>query len=238
MKGRLKTAVRAGWCAAVVALAVQTGVAHAEVAAADPIDASMHTCLARGDMSSTAGQVQCMETARAAWQSASDLAYQQLLAKTKGSQRSGWERSQRNWKAWRAAEAPMLRAVFETTRGTMYVLFEADMQLQPVRDRALTLRTAAANAGTAGGGNKPAPRVRACWRDADCAHADGDLNRYYLRLRREMPSRARPTLIRAERAWRGFRDATTPLVDARGQIDIIGARVATLKRLSETVGND
>ncbi|TAL97635.1 MAG: DUF1311 domain-containing protein [Paraburkholderia sp.] len=237
MKGHLKAAVRAGWCAAVVALAVQSGVARAEVAAADPIDASMRTCLARGDMSSTVGQVQCMETARAAWQSASDLAYQQLLAKVKASQRRGWERSQRSWKAWRDAEAPMLRAVFQTTSGTMYVLFEADMQLQPVRDRALTLRAAASEA-DGGGGNKPAPRPRACSRDADCAHANRDLNRYYQRLRREMPSRERPKLVRAQRAWLGFRNVTMPLVDARGRIDIIGARVATLKRLSETVGND
>ncbi|WP_228874882.1 lysozyme inhibitor LprI family protein [Paraburkholderia saeva] len=216
-----------------------SGAVRAEVAAADPIDASMRTCLARSDMSSTAGQVQCMETARAAWQSASDHAYQQLLAKAPASRRLGWERSQRSWKAWREAEAPMLKAVFETTQGTMYVLFAADMQLQPVRDRALALRSAAANTGNAGdAGNKPVARLRACSQDADCAHADRDMNRYYQRLRKEMPSRARPTLARAQRAWLGFRDATTPLGDARGRIDVIGARVATLKRLSETVGND
>jgi hypothetical protein len=28
------------------------------------------------------------------------------------------------------------------------------------------------------------------------------------------------------------------VVDERGRIDIVGARVATLKRLSQTVGND
>ncbi|WP_429258028.1 lysozyme inhibitor LprI family protein [Paraburkholderia sp. GAS334] len=214
-----------------------SGAARAEVAAADPIDASMRTCLARSDMSSTAGQVQCMETARAAWQSASDLAFQQLLAKTPVAARKGWERSQRSWKAWRDAEAPMLAAVFATTHGTMYVMFEADMQLQPVRDRALGLRSAAANADGASG-NKPAMRLRACSQDAQCAHANRDLNRYYQRLHTEMPSRIRPTLVRAQRAWLGFRDATTPLIDERGRIDMIGARVATLKRLSETVGND
>ncbi|MGC2038362.1 MAG: hypothetical protein WA692_12110, partial [Paraburkholderia caledonica] len=44
--------------------------ARAEVAAADPIDAAMRTCLARSDMSSTMGQVQCMETARIGWKTA------------------------------------------------------------------------------------------------------------------------------------------------------------------------
>ncbi len=186
-------------------------------------------------MSSTVGQVQCMDTARLAWQSALDRAWQQLQAKAPAAQRRGREESQRRWKAWREAEGPLLRAVFETTRGTMYQLSAADMQLQPVRDRALALRSAAAKAG---GSDKPLPRLRPCSRDAQCAHANADLNRYYQRLRTKMPPRTRPTLVHAERAWIAYRDATTPLVDERGRIDIIGTRVATLKRLAQTVGND
>ncbi len=64
-----------------------------------------------------------------------------------------------------------------------------------------------------------------------------DLNRYYRRLQTKMPARTRPTLVRAQRAWTAYLDAATPVIDERGRIDIIGARVATLKRLSETVGN-
>ena len=45
------------------------------------------------------------------------------------------------------------------------------------------------------------------------------------------------TLTRAQKAWTAYLNAATPLVDERGRIDIIGARVATLKRLSETAGN-
>ncbi|HKR47204.1 MAG TPA: hypothetical protein VJU59_47355, partial [Paraburkholderia sp.] len=47
-------------------------VARAEVAAADPIDTAMRTCLARADRSSTAGQIQCMDDARTAWRKAAD----------------------------------------------------------------------------------------------------------------------------------------------------------------------
>jgi uncharacterized protein YecT (DUF1311 family) len=115
----------------------------------------------------------------------------------------------------------------------MYVLAEADMQLQPVRDRALVLRSAVADAGS-----PPPRRPRACSADAQCEHAMFDLNRYYHRLQSKMPSHSRTTLVRAQRAWSAYLAAATPVVDERGRIDIIGARVATLKRLSETAGND
>jgi uncharacterized protein YecT (DUF1311 family) len=209
--------------------------AHAEVAAADPIDASMRSCLARSDMSSTAGQVQCMDNARIGWKAALDGAWQQLQAKLPQARRKPWEKSQASWQASRDVEKPLLAAVFETTRGTMYVLAEADMQLQPVRDRALALRSAVARISA---GGDPPRRPRACTADAQCEHAMFDLNRYYRRLQSKMPVRSRPTLARAQKAWIAYLDATTPLIDERGRIDIIGARVATLKRLSETVGND
>ena len=64
-----------------------------------------------------------------------------------------------------------------------------------------------------------------------------DLNRYYRRLQAKMPARSRPTLARAQKAWTAYLNAATPVIDENSRIDIIGARVATLKRLSETVGN-
>jgi len=233
MFGRSTWAARALLCTTGVALTLAAGTARAEVAAADPIDAAMRQCLARSDRSSTEGQVQCMDAAQAAWQSAVDTAWQQLQAVTPASRRRGWETSQRRWKAWREAEAPLLKAVFETTHGTMYVLSQADMQLQPVRDRALALRAAAANAS-----RDDRPQLRPCSMDAQCEHATYDLNRYLRQLRAKMPPPSRSTLSRAQRAWMGYRDATTLLIDERSRVDIIGARVATIKRLSETVGND
>lgn len=207
--------------------------AHAEVAAADPIDAAMRACLARSDMSTAAGQVQCMDNALIGWKAALDSAWQQLEPKLAPARRKLWAKSQASWLASREAEEQLLAAVFATTRGTRYVLAKADMQLQPVRDRALVLRSAVANAGS-----PPPRRPRACSADAQCEHASFDLNRYYRRLLSKMPSRSHATLVRAHRAWRAYLAATTPVIDERGRIDIIGARVATLKRLSETAGND
>jgi uncharacterized protein YecT (DUF1311 family) len=230
---------RRAWCALSVAVALVLVLgtvpraAHAEVAAADPIDASMRACLARSDMSTTTGQVQCMDNARIGWKAALDSAWQQLQTKLPPARRTLWEKSQASWLASRDAEKQLLAAVFATTHGSMYMLAEADMQLQPVRDRALALRSAAAQAGG------PAPRLpRACSADAQCEHAMFDLNRYYHRLQSKMPAHARPTLVRAQRAWNEYLAAATPVIDERSRVDIIGARVATLKRLSETVGND
>ncbi|HDV6330523.1 TPA: DUF1311 domain-containing protein, partial [Burkholderia cenocepacia] len=80
-------------------------------------------------------------------------------------------------------------------------------------------------------------RVRPCVQDAACEHALFDLNRYYQKLRRKMPAHSAATLVRAQRAWVAFRDATAPLVGEDGRVDLIGARIATMKRLSETAGN-
>ncbi|MDE1182893.1 lysozyme inhibitor LprI family protein [Paraburkholderia sp.] len=219
---------------AAMAMWLTPGLAHAEVAAADPIDAAMRACLARSDMSSTVGQIQCMDTARIGWHAALDTAWQQLQSKLPPAQRTKWQKSQTAWLAWRDAEEPLLGAVIATTQGTMYRLAAADMQLQPVRDRALALRSAAAAAQS----GATTPRLRACSADAQCEHAMFDLNRYYRRLVGKMPVKSRALLTKAQRAWTRYRDATSAVVDERGRIDIIGGRVATVKRLSETVGND
>ncbi|MFA8328984.1 lysozyme inhibitor LprI family protein [Burkholderia ubonensis] len=238
------------------------GGAHAEVAAADPIDVAMRQCLAQRDRSSTAGQIQCMGEAQQQWQTVMDAAYKRLLNDAPADAKRGWQESQRRWLMWRKDEAHLLTAVYDTTRGTMYTMASADMQLQPVRERALALRAAAdryaapaggpggvaakaANAAAGGPANAPTNdardplrRIRPCEQDAACEHALFDLNRYYQKLRRKMPAHSAATLVHAQRAWVAYRDATAPLVGEDGRIDIIGARIATMKRLSETAGNN
>lgn len=81
-------------------------------------------------------------------------------------------------------------------------------------------------------------RMRPCNLDAACEHAQFDLRRYERALRDKLPVRARPALARAQRAWRAYFDATAPLGTEAERVDLIGERVATIKRLSETVGSD
>ncbi len=213
------------------------GGARAEVAAADPIDVAMRQCLAQRDRSSTVGQIQCMDEARQKWQAAMSEAYAQLVRVAPAGAKRGWQESQRRWLAWRGDELPLARAVYETTQGTMYAMASADMQLQPVRDRALALREAADRYAQPGGAKGAVHRVRPCAQDAACEHAQFDLNRYAAKLQKRMPARSRATLMRAQRAWAAFRDGTTPLISEDERVDLIGARVATLKRFSESVGN-
>ena len=240
MKGGLSARLARSFAAIASALSMVTAAtalfavapaARAEVAAADPIDTGMRTCLARADRSSTAGQIQCMDDAHTAWRKAADTALTQLLAKLPAAQQKRWQLSQQKWVAWRDAEDTMLSAAFATTSGSTYQLYEADMRLQPVRDRALALRNQAAVY------NGDAPKARACSADARCEHVSYDLNRYYRQLYARMPKHTRPTVARAQSDWRAYRDATTPLIDEHARLDLLGGRLATLKRLAETVNN-
>ncbi|MBV8259802.1 MAG: DUF1311 domain-containing protein [Paraburkholderia sp.] len=224
------TAIVSALSVATALLAVAPG-ARAEVAAADPIDTGMRSCLARADRSSTAGQIQCMDDARSAWRAAADTALAQLVAKLPPARQKRWQLSQQKWVAWREAEDTMLGAAFATTSGSAYQLYEADMRLQPVRERALALRNQAAAI------NGDPPRVRACSADARCEHVNYDLNRYYRQLYARMPKHARPTLARSQSKWRAYRDVTTALIDEPARLDLLGGRLATLKRLAETVKN-
>jgi uncharacterized protein YecT (DUF1311 family) len=233
--------------------------AHAEAAPPDPIDKTMQHCLARADRSSVAGQVQCTDEARGSWQLSIDNALGLIDANAGESERRAWDASQTRWVAWRKEEVRLVHAVYAATSGSASAMAEANVLLQPVRDRALTLRAvaqryapgvsalpgvtasaaaASAAAGSAADAGDASRRLRPCSRDAACEHAQFDLNRYLGTLRLKLPVRTRVTLARAQRTWRAYFDATAPLGTERDRVDLIGARLATLKRLSETAGND
>nr|WP_276508834.1 lysozyme inhibitor LprI family protein [Trinickia caryophylli] len=227
----------------------------------------MRACLARADRSSPAGQAQCMNAARESWSGAIDAAYRALMTNAPMTVRRAWQASQRRWLEWRQDEAALVKAVFQTTHGSAYQITEANVLLQPVRDRALQLRRVAAlyepkaapvaTASAAGAGASEASfgaseaasvssaatavrsaRLRPCTVDAACEHAQFDLNRYARKLRAKLPMRSRVTLAHAQRAWRSYFNATSGLGSEADRVDLIGARLATLKRLSETAGND
>ena len=236
--------------------------AHAEAAPPDPIDKTMQHCLARADRSSAAGQVQCTDEARGSWQLSIDNSLGLIDANAGEGERRAWDASQARWDAWRKEEVRLVHAIYVATSGSTSAMAEANVLLQPVRDRALTLRAVAqryapgvsalpgatasaaaapaagASAAPASGASDASRRLRPCSRDAACEHAQFDLNRYLGTLRMKLPVRTRVTLARAQRTWLAYFDATAPLGTERDRVDLIGARLATLKRLSETAGND
>ena len=225
----------------------------AEAAPPAPIDKTMQHFLARADRSSAAGQVQCTDEARGSWQLSIDNSLGLIDANAGEGERRAWDASQARWDAWRKEEGRLVHAVYAATSGSTSAMAEANVLLQPVRDRALTLRgvaqryapgvsalpgaTGSAAAPTAEAGDA-SRSLRPCSRDAACEHAQFDLNRYLGALRMKLPVRTRVTLARAQRTWRAYFDATAPLGTERDRVDLIGARLATLKRLSETAGND
>lgn len=267
-----------------VALSAAPGAARAEAARADPIDTAMQNCLARADRSTTAGQVQCIDAARDAWQAAIDAALHAISVSAPDDDRRGWEASQRKWLAWRKEEVQLVQSVFNTTKGSAYSITQANVLLQSVRDRALAVRHAAsrfappppvaASGASTAGASASSPgstaagsgaaktsiasavasaaatraqsddarahneRMRPCTADAACEHAQFDLRRYARALREKLPAHARPVLLRAQRAWTAYFQATSSLGTEAERADLIGERVATVKRLSETVGND
>lgn len=225
-------------CALPGLTAALTSPARAGVTAADPIDFQMRACLARADRSSTAGQLQCMNEARQSWRMVMRQAYGQLLARLPHGQRGRWIISQHRWNAWYRAENPLLATVFSTAdKDAMSAQSEADIRLQTVRDRALLLRTQSARAAMTGHRRRSLPYpVRPCQANRRCARASREMNRYYHYLLARLPAYTRVTLAHAQYAWRAYRDATTPLINANARIDLTGARLATLKRLSDTVG--
>lgn len=251
MSGAAKTFGRAmlafGALAGIAIGLAMPATACAEAAPADPIDTAMRNCLARADRSSPAGQAQCMDAARESWRAAMDGAYRTLLANAPDKPKRSWQESQRRWLSWRDQEQPFVRAVFQTTHGSAYAITEANVLLQPVRDRALQLRrvvgqygaqAAAVSASDPAPAAKRAPRLRPCAVDAACEHALFDLNRYTRKLRAKLPVRSRPLLAHAQKSWRGYFEATAGLGTESDRVDLIGARVATVKRLADAAGND
>ncbi|WP_368674296.1 hypothetical protein [Trinickia sp. EG282A] len=63
-----------------------------------------------------------------------------------------------------------------------------------------------------------------------------DRNRSVHRLGVKLPAQSRTVLTRAQPAWRSYFDATAGLGSETDRVDLIGGRVATFKRLSDTVG--
>lgn len=222
--------------AAMLLIGLAAGPARAEVAPPDPLDIAMRQCQARDDRSSADGQLACVTEARAAWQTAVQTAYERLLQIAPPASRRGWQASQNRWIVWRADEQAFEQGIYETTESSMDAMAQADIWLQAVRYRALVLREVAERAGQRYDRKVSLRSVRRCTDDAECEHAMFDLNRYYAKLLDRLPTAERPQLIKAQAEWNAFREATEPLISESERVDLIGSRVASLKRLAETVG--
>jgi uncharacterized protein YecT (DUF1311 family) len=106
-----------------------------------PLDEFLDRCLAQPNHASTAGQVECTNRARQRWDGEMNRDYRRLADRLSPKARVSLRNAQRRWLEYRDAEHPLIDAVYELTRGTMFVPMHAYSRLRPVRDRSLVLKS-------------------------------------------------------------------------------------------------
>ncbi len=108
-----------------------------EVALADPTGRALGRCAAAD--ASTVGQVACEAAAQGSYDGRMNRAYAALLRRLPTPAADRLRRAQRQWLAFRAADAAARDALYATRRGTMYAPMQAADQTAVTRDRALQL---------------------------------------------------------------------------------------------------
>jgi len=125
---RVVTAV----CAIVFALS-------ARAAEENPIDLKLDACIENDP--STAGMIDCIGDAYAAWDRELNDAYKALMKRLPTPQeKESLKNAQRQWVVWRDAEFAMLDLLYGEFEGTMYRPMRVDDRMQIVKARALILR--------------------------------------------------------------------------------------------------
>jgi uncharacterized protein YecT (DUF1311 family) len=106
-----------------------------------PVDEFLDQCLTQSNHGSTAGQVECTDQAGQRWDDEMNQDYRRLadhlMPKTQASLRD----AQRRWLQYRDADRLLIDAVYELTKGTMYVPMQTYSRLRPVRERSLVLKS-------------------------------------------------------------------------------------------------
>jgi uncharacterized protein YecT (DUF1311 family) len=139
-----KTRIAAITAILLAALAAGPALAGQDAAAAapaDPIDTALAACLDGPDGQSTAGMIECLDTAYDAWDAALNETYAALAASLDPKSRGLLKRSQRQWIAFRNAERQFFAAPWTTDRGTLVRVTLGQAQVDLVKGRVLMLRS-------------------------------------------------------------------------------------------------
>ena len=121
-----------------VAVCVMAFALAAHGAEEHPIDRKLGACVDGNP--STAGAIECIGDAYAAWDRELNDAYKALMGRLAQPQQEAFRKSQRQWLAWRDAEFATIDAVYGGLEGTMFLPMRVDERMQIVRERALALR--------------------------------------------------------------------------------------------------
>ena len=115
-------------------------VALAQAPERDAIDARFDACLGASGGQTTAGMVECTGQAISAWDQRLNQVYQQALKALDPKSRELLRAAQRQWLAFRSAEAAAQRGPWSADRGSMVRVQLMGTQLAAIRSRVEDLR--------------------------------------------------------------------------------------------------
>jgi len=103
-----------------------------------PIDKALEACIDKNG--STAGMVQCTDTAYAAWDKELNKNYGELMRSVKPPQKEALRLAQLEWIKYRDLDFKLIDSLYDTMQGTMYIPMRIDARMEVVKKRALELR--------------------------------------------------------------------------------------------------
>ena len=123
----------------VLALAAPAA-AQEDRGAPDPIDTALDDCLGKPEGQSTAGMLECLNTAYDAWDRALNEVYGELQASLDPESKKRLLDAQRKWLAFRDAERGFLGGPWTAELGTLVRVANSEAMVDLVKSRVLALR--------------------------------------------------------------------------------------------------
>ncbi len=105
------------------------------------IDDQLKTCLDSAKNQTTAGIINCTHKAKDAWDKELNKYYKQLMTKLNADEKEKLKTAQINWLAYRDSEYLFSGTAYRNLQGTMWLVVNADRQMQIVKSRALELKS-------------------------------------------------------------------------------------------------
>jgi len=106
--------------------------------AQNKIDADLEKCLSKDN--STAGQRNCINSARNSWDKELNKSYLSLSQKLTKTGKNELVEAQRNWILFRDSEFKLIdKYYFDTKKGTLFYVIAENKKLEIVKERALQI---------------------------------------------------------------------------------------------------
>ncbi|HXM35514.1 MAG TPA: lysozyme inhibitor LprI family protein [Pyrinomonadaceae bacterium] len=104
-----------------------------------PIDKALEACIEKDP--SNAGTIECTGKAYQAWDKELNKNYGALMRKLKPAQKEALKAAQLEWIRHRDADFKLIDSIFDTIEGTMYISMRIESRTEPVKTRALLLKS-------------------------------------------------------------------------------------------------